>query len=353
MAKDYYNILGVEKNASKDDLKKAFHKLAHKYHPDKKGGDEAKFKEVNEAYQVLSDDAKRANYDATGSAEGNPFQGGYGQGGGFGGGGFQADFDFGNMNDIFSDFFGGGRPRQQERRGRDISTELRIPFEEAVFGVEHKIIINKISTCDICHGHGAKPGTKMKKCATCNGQGKVQRVQKSFLGSYASIENCPECGGTGNIPEEKCPNCKGTGVFKKDQEITVKIPAGINNGESLRLAGMGEAISRGTPGDLYIKMHVSPHPLFKRQGNDLVMDLSIKLTDALLGAEYPIKTLDGTITLRIPEGVTHGEILRIRGKGVPARGGRGDILVTIKVQIPKKLSRSAKESIEMLKKEGL
>jgi molecular chaperone DnaJ len=353
MAKDYYNILGVEKGASKDDLKKAFHKLAHKYHPDKKGGDEAKFKEVNEAYQVLSDDQKRSNYDQFGS-EGNPFQGGQ-QGGGFGGfsqGGFQGDFD---INDIFSEFFGGrGGQQQAERRGRDISTEIRISFEESVFGVSKRILINKTSACDVCHGTGGKPGTKMKTCATCNGQGQVQEMRKSMFGSFASVRECPTCHGAGKIPEEKCTHCKGTGVHKKDAEIEVMIPAGIRNGETLRLTGVGEAIAHGTAGDLYIKIGVASHPLFKRAGSDLTMDLSIKLSDALLGADYPIKTLDGDITLHIPEGITHGEVLRIRGKGVPEnKHKRGDILVTIHIVMPKKLSRSAKEAIETLKKEGI
>jgi molecular chaperone DnaJ len=355
MAKDYYNILGVEKGASKDDLKKAFHKLAHKYHPDKKGGDEAKFKEVNEAYQVLSDEQKRSNYDTTGSAEGNPFGGGYGQqGGGFGGfsqGGFQGDFD---INDIFSEFFGGGgRQQQAERRGRDISTEIHVTFEESVFGVTKRILINKMSACDICHGSGAKPGTKMKTCATCNGQGQVQEMKKSMFGSFASVRECPTCHGEGKIPEEKCTACRGAGVMKKNAEIEVAIPAGIRNGETLRLSGGGEAVAHGVAGDLYIRITVATHPIFKRAGFDLTMDLMIKLSDALLGAEYPIKTLDGDITLHIPEGITHGEVLRIRGKGVSNGRSRGDILVTVHIAMPKKLSRSAKEAIEMLKKEGL
>lgn len=354
--KDYYQILGVEKGASKDDLKKAFRKLAHQYHPDKKGGDEAKFKEVNEAYQVLSDDKKRANYDQFGSAEGfNPGAGGYGgqQGGS---GGFQGDFDFGNINDIFSEFFtggGGGQRGGAERRGRDISTEITITFEESVFGVDRRISINKTSACDICKGSGAKPGSKMKQCSTCRGQGQVQVVQKSFLGSFASIRTCEDCMGAGSIPEEKCTHCKGSGVHKKDQEITVTIPAGIQNGETLRVAGMGEAISKGTAGDLYIKIRVPGHPVFKRAGSDLIMDLPIKLTDALLGAEYPIKTLDGTITLTIPEGITHGEVLRIRGKGVPHGSRRGDILVTVRIDMSRKLSKAAKNAVEQLREEGI
>lgn len=352
MAKDYYQILGVDKSASQDDLKKAFRKLAHQYHPDKKGGDEAKFKEVNEAYQVLSDEKKRANYDRTGSADGNPF----GQGGGHGGfqGGFQqGDFDFGNINDIFSDFFGGGGQREEVRRGRDVQTEIAITFEESVFGAEKRIRLHKTASCATCKGSGAKPGTKMKQCSTCKGQGKVQYVQKSFLGSFATVRTCTDCGGSGSIPEEKCHDCKGTGVQKRDQEITVTIPAGIEHGQTLRLTGMGEAISKGQAGDLYILVRVAKHATFERAGANLVMDLPIKLSDALLGAEYPIETLDGKIMLTIPEGITHGEILRIKGKGIPIRSNRGDILVTIRIIIPKKLSKEAKKAVEKLQEEGL
>lgn len=355
MAKDYYQILGVEKNASQEDLKKAFRKLAHQYHPDKKGGDEAKFKEVNEAYQVLSDEKKRANYDQFGSAEG-PMGGAQGGYGGFQGG-FQGDFDFGNINDIFSEFFGGGggfgRARQETQRGRDISTEIGVTFEESVFGVKRRILINKMSACEVCHGSGAKPGAKMKKCATCNGQGQVQEIRKSMFGSFASLRQCSACHGKGSIPEEKCLHCKGSGVYKKNTEIEVSIPAGINNGEMLRLSGMGEAVSGGVSGDLYIKVLVTPHQIFRRAGNDLAMELPIRLTDALLGAEYPIRTLDGMIALKIPEGVTHGEILRIRGKGVPSGGRRGDILVTVRIQFPKKLSKTSRAMIEKLKEEGM
>lgn len=353
MSKDYYKILGVEKNASQEDLKKAFRKLAHQYHPDKKGGDEAKFKEVNEAYQVLSDASKRANYDRTGSADGNPF----GQGGGYGGfqGGFQqGDFgDFGNINDIFSDFFGGGGQREQVRRGRDVQTEITISFEESVFGAEKRIRLHKTASCATCKGLGAKPGTKMKQCSTCKGQGKVQHIQKSFLGSFATVRTCADCGGSGSIPEERCTHCKGSGVEKRDQEITVTVPAGIEHGQTLRLPGMGEAISKGQAGDLYILVRVAAHPTFTRAGTNLLMDLPIKLSDALLGAEYDIKTLDGMIALKIPEGIIHGEVLRIKGKGVAGGSRRGDILVTVKIQFPKKLTRDQRAMIEKLKEEGI
>ena len=316
MNKDYYKILGVEKNASKDEIKKAFYKLAHKYHPDKKEGNEAKFKEVNEAYQVLSDDGKRSKYDQFGSGfenMGGASSGGYGdprQGfGGFGFGGFEngeAGFDFGNLNDIFSDFFGGGMGggRRETRRGRDISTEIQISFSEAVFGTSRKILITKTSTCGICGGSGAKPGSKTETCKYCNGQGHIREAKRTILGTISSTKLCEECLGSGTVPKEKCENCKGKGILRKEEEISINVPAGIRDGEMIRMAGMGEAISKGTAGDLYIKINVTPHPIFKREGNDLTMNLDLKLTDALLGAEYPIKTLDGDITVKIPEGVS-------------------------------------------------
>ncbi|MCU0660669.1 MAG: molecular chaperone DnaJ [Candidatus Pacebacteria bacterium] len=358
MTKDYYKTLGVDKSASQEDLKKAFRKLAHQYHPDKKGGDEAKFKEVNEAYQVLSDEKKRANYDRFGSADG-PTGGGFGGGQNYGGfqGGFQGDFDFGNINDIFSEFFGDNRGfnggGEAKPRGRDLSTEIKITFEESVFGVKKRIAVNKMATCNTCQGSGAKAGTALKQCPTCGGRGKIQEMRNSMFGSFASVRQCPTCHGVGKIPEEKCTHCKGSGVHKKEVEFEISVPAGINNDETLRLSGGGEAVAHGIAGDLYIKISVTPHSTFKRVGNDLVMDIQIKLSDALLGAEYNIKTLDGTIALKIPEGVTHGEILRIRGKGVPTRNGRGDMLVTVKIVMPKKLSKSAKHVVEELKKEGL
>ena len=296
MNKDYYATLGVNKGASKDEIKKAFYKLAHKYHPDKKEGNEAKFKQVNEAYQVLSDDAKRSKYDQYGSAYENINQG-YGtksQGGfdGFEGfdfsGGFQnsgADFDFGNLNDIFSDFFGGGMGggRREARRGRDISTEVQISFADSVFGTDRKILITKTSNCLVCHGSGAKEGTKIETCKHCNGQGKLREAKRTILGTISSTKICESCLGTGEVPKELCDKCKGKGVLRREEEISIIIPAGIRDGEMIRMSGMGEAISKGTAGDLYIKINVVPHSIFKRDGNDLVMSLNLRLSDALLG----------------------------------------------------------------------
>lgn len=367
MSKDYYETLGVNKSASKEDIKKAFYKLAHKYHPDKKEGNEAKFKQINEAYQVLSDDGKRAKYDQYGSGFENMGQGNYGgqQQGGFGGfdfsgaGGFgngNADFDFGNLNDIFSDFFGGGMGggRKEVRRGRDISTEVQISFSDSIFGTNRKILITKTSSCLSCHGSGAKTGSGMVTCKTCNGQGHVRESKRTIFGNIANTKICEVCLGTGEVPREICETCKGKGVLRREEEVSIAIPAGIRDGEMVRMTGYGEAVSKGTTGDLYIKINVAPHPIFKRDGHDLVMSLNLKLSDALLGTKYPIETLDGQIEVTIPEGVAINEILRVRGKGVPVgKSKRGDLLIKLNIKLPAKISRSSRALIEELKKEGI
>lgn len=363
MAKDYYETLGVNKGASKDEIKKAFYKLAHKYHPDKKEGNEAKFKQVNEAYQVLSDDAKRSKYDQYGAGFENMGQqrGGFsGQAGGFEGfdfSGFQqggrSDFDFGNLNDIFSDFFGGGG-RREMRRGRDISTEVQISFSDSIFGTNRKILITKVSNCLTCHGSGAKAGSGVITCKTCNGQGQIRESKRTIFGNIASTKICEVCAGSGEVPKEICETCKGKGVLRREEEVSIVVPAGIRDGEMIRMTGYGEAVSKGTTGDLYIKINVAPHAVFRRDGNDLVMNLNLKLSDALLGAEYPIQTLDGEIKVTIPEGVAINEILRVRGKGVPVgKNKRGDLLIKLNIKLPSKISRKARGLIEELKKEGI
>lgn len=362
MKKDYYEILGVDKGANSEEIKKAFRKLAHKYHPDKGGGDAGKFKEASEAYSILSDEKKRAEYDTYGKAGNN--NGGYqgGQGGeGFGGfdfsgfagqagqGGFQ-DFDLG---DIFGDFFGGGR-RQQAKRGRDISIDLAISFSDSVFGVERKILITKTSVCSDCKGSGAKVGSDSITCNECNGKGRIHETKRSVFGTFSTQKECANCHGAGKIPREKCHKCRGAGVARNEEEIVVKIPAGVDDGEMVRLGGAGEAVRGGTAGDLYIKLHVDKHPTFRKEGSSLLMDLNIKLTQAILGGEVNVKTLDGDLILKIPEGVSHGEILRVRGKGAPTgRNSRGDIMIKVNIQIPTKLSKSAKKLVEELKKEGV
>jgi molecular chaperone DnaJ len=356
MAKDYYETLGVSKSASKDEIKKAFHKMAHKYHPDKNKGDDSKFKEVNEAYQTLSDDQKRSQYDRFGSAGPQGFN--PGQGGGFGGFDFSGqggmEFDMGDLGDIFGDFFGGGMGRKQARRGRDISTEIDLTFEESIFGVTRTILLTKQSVCDICKGTGGKPGTKMDTCKTCNGNGQVREMKRSILGTFETRKTCDTCHGQGKIPSEKCTECRGNGVLNKQQEIEIKVPAGINSGEMIRMTGMGEAVQGGTAGDLYIKINVRSHATFKRDGLNLTLDLPIKLTDALLGMTYNLKTLEGNmVEVKIPEGINHGDLLRVKGKGVPSNRGRGDIILRIQVQMPKKISKTSKELIQKLKEEGI
>lgn len=366
MAKDYYESLGVTKTATKDEIKKAFYKLAAKYHPDKKGGDEKKFKEVNEAYQTLSDDKKRREYDTYGQT----FNGAGAQqgGGGFGGfGGFNAsdfggaEFDMSDLGDIFGDVFGGAfgggfGGGQRTRRGRDISLEITLPFEEAVFGTERNILLSKVGTCKTCTGSGAAVGSKTKVCTTCNGQGKVHDTKRTFMGTIQTVKNCDVCHSTGKVPEEKCHDCRGAGVHSMKEDVHVVIPAGISNGEMIRLSQMGEAVTGGTPGDLYIKVSITTNKIWKREGHDLVMTHSVKLTDALLGRKQSIDGLDGPIQIDIPAGVSPHEVLRIKGRGVPHvhdKGRRGDLLIKLDIQLPKKLSKNAMRLIEELKEEGL
>ncbi|MCR4333828.1 MAG: molecular chaperone DnaJ [Patescibacteria group bacterium] len=362
--KDYYNVLGVEKSASKDDIKKAFRKLAHKYHPDKGGTDEAKFKEITEAYSILSDDKKRREYDtygqafagSTGSRQAggqNPF-GGFDFSQGFGQGG--VDFDFG---DIFGDIFTGGRGQHRTPRGRDISIDLEIPFKDAVFGTSRTVLIAKVSTCAHCKGNGAKPGTELETCTTCNGSGKIHETRNSILGQFSSVRVCNICEGTGKIPQEKCPECKGHGTRRKEEEIKINVPAGIDNGEMMRLSGQGEAIKNlaghaGVAGDLYVKLHVKPHAVFRRDGANLVMDLPVKLTDSLLGTTVSVESLEGkTLEVKIPPMKRAEELLRVAGRGVPFEGSRGDLIIRLEVALPHKLSSKARKTVEDLKSEGL
>lgn len=354
MSKDYYNVLGVDKSASKDEIKKAFHKMAHKYHPDKSTGDEAKFKEVNEAYQTLSDDQKRAQYDQFGSS-GPQMGGGYDAGGfggfdfnGFGQGGFEFD-----MGDMFGDLFGGGRKARQQR-GADLQTSISIDFKDAIFGVERELHIKKPSTCTTCKGDGAKPGTNLETCSQCNGKGQVRNIQRTILGSIATTQMCDKCHGVGKIPKEPCITCHGKGVVNESRTIKLNVPAGIQNGETLRLAGMGEAITGGASGDLYVHVSVASHKTIQRIQNDLVTTLPIKLTDALLGATYAVETLDGTEQISIPTGTRVGDTITLKHKGVPTSSSkRGNFVIKLDIKLPEKLSKHAKEVIEELKKEGI
>ena len=348
--KDYYQILGVSKNASEEDIKKAFRTLAHKYHPDKQGGDANKFKEVSEAYSILSDKKRRAEYDSGGasfSGNANPFQGA-----GFG------NFDFSQFEDVFGEFgfgdvfgdvFGAGN-----RRGRDISIAVEIPFEDSVFGTERRVLIQKTSLCGTCSGSGGKKGSEIITCKTCNGKGRIRESRRSFFGTISAARSCETCGGTGTLAKELCASCRGKGVLRKEEEIRVVVPPGIENGEIIRLSGQGETAQKGLAGDLYVKIQVRSHKSMRKDGVNLATEMSIKLTDALLGISREIETLDGKITVSVPSGVADGEILRVRGKGIPYdKGKRGDLMVRVSVSMPRKLSRRARELVEKLKEEDI
>lgn len=358
---DYYNVLGVSKNASKEEIKKAFRKLAHKHHPDKSGGNDADFKKVNEAYQVLSDDKKRAEYDrygkvfSDGAGAGAGAQGGAWDFGGFSAGGQGQSFD-GDLGDIFGDLFnfGGAQSGNRRRRGRDISIDIELTFEESIFGTVRKVLLSKLSPCEKCGGEGKEQGSKMKTCTFCNGEGRLRETKQSFFGTFASVRECEKCFGKGKIPEKMCPDCKGKGITNRSEEISISIPSGIQNGEMIKLTGQGEAIPHGMAGDLYVKIHVATSKQFRREGNNLLMDLDIKFSEAILGSKKEINTLDGAVHIKIPKGIDSGEILRIRGKGVPMGGNRrGDLLIKIIVKTPKNLSKNAKSLIANLQEEGI
>lgn len=349
--RDYYEVLGIKRDASKEDVKKAFRKLAAAYHPDKKTGDEAKFKEISEAYAVLGDEKKRAEYDAYGHAFAN--RGTQGFGGFNWGGANNVEFDMSDIFENFSEMFGGFGGRRAAR-GSDISIEINLSFKEAVFGAERKVLITKNNACETCAGTGAKPGTEMVTCGTCNGNGKVRETRQSIMGSFTTVRACSTCHGRGTVPKEVCTTCDGAGILRSQHEIAIKIPAGIENGEVIRMTGQGEAIRDGASGDLYVKIHVEPDKNIARNGTTLERTLPVKLTDALLGGTYAVETLDGTVSINVPAGIRHGELLRIQNKGVPGRNGkRGDFMVRIRVEMPKKLSREARTMIEKLREEGI
>jgi molecular chaperone DnaJ len=354
--KDYYQVLGIDRSASEDEIKKAFRTLAQKYHPDKKGGDEAKFKEVSEAYSVLGDKKRRAEYDAYGKT----FAGGQGGFGGFDFSNFQnmngQQFEF-DLGDIFGEFFGGGGSPfggAAARRGRDISIDIELPFRDAIFGTERKVLIAKVGTCQTCNGSGAKQGSKLSTCTTCNGKGDIRETRNTVFGAISTSRVCPRCHGKGEVPDVPCPTCRGEGVARQQEEIEITVPAGVADGEMIRMPGRGEAAPGAAAGDLYVKLHVKADPAFTREGNHLITALPIKLTDALLGGEYRVRTLDGDTSIKVPAGITHGETIRVRGEGVPyGRSSRGDLIVRIDIQFPKKLSAKARELIERLRSEGL
>lgn len=343
MAKrDYYEVLGVSKNATAEEIKKAYRKLARQHHPDanpnNKEEAEAKFKEISEAYVVLSDPEKRAGYDRFGHAGAD----------GQGFGGFEGFGDFGGLGDIFEMFFGGGggRRRGGPERGNDIRADLELNLKEAAFGLEREIKVPRTETCGTCGGNGSAPGSKPKTCLACAGSGQVQFAQSTPFGRIVQSRTCDRCRGTGQIVEKPCPTCRGEGHLRKTRSIKVKVPPGVDNGSRLRLSGEGEAGVKGGPnGDLYVYIHVKPHRVFKREGDDLICELPLSFTQAALGDELEVPTLEGNEKLKIPEATQSGTVFRIRGKGVPHVNGygRGDQHVVVKVVTPNKLTEKQKE----------
>jgi molecular chaperone DnaJ len=371
MASNYYELLGVSKGATDDEIKKAYRKMAHKYHPDKSGGDEAKFKEVNQAYQVLSDKSKRQQYDQFGQTfEGGSGSTGGGQGfggqgfGGFDFSGFQGfggqdgGFEFGGegFEDIFSNIFGGSTKARRRAHGADIQVDVEITFAEMVSGTEKEISLYKSVLCDRCDGTGGESRVAMKTCPTCKGAGRVQTMRRSLFGSFSQVSECPECHGDGKIFEKKCSKCGGDGRVKEEQKIQLDIPAGISDGQTMSMQGQGEAGEKGArAGDLYINVHVLPHKKFKRKGQDILSTEFVPFSVATLGGKIEIETISGSLILKIPSGTASGEIFRIKDAGVPELRGRGigNHLVTVVVAVPKSLSHEQKNLLEQLKNQGI
>jgi molecular chaperone DnaJ len=354
--RDYYEVLGVEKSASDDEIKKAFRRKAIDLHPDR-GGDEEKFKEVNEAYEVLKDAQKRQRYDQFGHAgvggaggRGNPFEGFN-----FGGQGHSVNFDFddlGGFGDLFGSFFGGGgQKKKRPERGRDIEMEMVLDFEEAIFGVETEVKLNLHDVCEHCKGSTVEPGHDLATCDVCKGSGQEVRVAQTIFGNIQQAVTCQKCRGKGKIPEVKCSVCNATGTVRKDKNITVKIPAGIDDGATIRLSGYGEATANGNKGDLYVHVRVKPHKEFTREGELVLSKVHVDMVDAALGSEIEVQTVDGAVRMKVPAGTQTGTDFKLSGHGVPyLRGeGRGSHIVTIIVDTPVKLSKEQKELLEQFK----
>ena len=368
--KDYYEILGVNKNATDEELKKAYRKLAKKYHPDanpdNKKEAEAKFKEVNEAYETLSNPQKRQMYDQFGTAD--PSQGFGGAGGPFGGGrytystgGFDGFSDFSDLGDIFSSFFGGGfgggktsRANNGPKKGADIQYNLEISFEEAYLGTERYVNITRHEICNICHGEGAKPGTKKQTCSMCGGTGQIKQTQTTLFGQMQTVRPCSNCHGTGEVIPEPCTECKGKGTVRKQVKISVKIPAGIDDSQTIILRGEGEPGEKGGPkGDLYITVHLKRHNIYTRKGQDIFCEVPITFTQATLGAELQIPMVDGSkVAYKIPEGTQTGTKFTIKNKGFKSVNGNyeGNFIFTVLVQVPKRLTKEQRDLLTQLAK---
>lgn len=357
MAKrDYYEILGVGKNASADEIKKAYRRAAIEHHPDR-GGDEEKFKELSEAYDVLKDDQKRKRYDQFGHAgvggnAGNPFGGGYG--------GQNVNFDFGDLGlgDIFSSFFGGGfggqGSHQRQARGRDVEAGVEITFEQAVFGTEAELSLDIEDTCEHCKGTTVEPGYELKNCDQCGGSGQVVTVTRTIFGNIQQASICPKCRGSGKIPEKACSVCRGKGTKAKRQSVNLKIPSGIDDGATIRLREHGEAIANGPKGDLYINIRVKPHKLFTREGDIILSEEHVGMVDAALGAEIEVQTVDGPVRMKVPAGTQSGSDFKLSNHGVVHMKGssRGPHIVTIIVDTPTKLSKKQQQLLEELRSES-
>ncbi len=351
--RDYYEVLGISKSASADEIKKAYRKAAVKYHPDKDGGDETKFKEAGEAYDVLKDGQKRQRYDQFGHAGvggsngggaggGNPFEG-------FGGQGAHFDFGDGGLGDIFGQFFGGGGGRQRgPQRGRDVEVSLQLSFEEAVFGVEEKIELDMDDECSHCHGTTVEPGYELKTCPTCKGAGQVGRVMNTIFGQIQQNVTCETCGGRGKVPEKVCTVCHGKGTERRKRTINLKVPAGIDDGATIRLNGHGEAIGNGEKGDLYVHIRVKAHKRFTREGDIILSEAHVTMIEAALGTEIDVETVDGKIRMKVPAGTQSGTDFKLSNHGVPHMRSdkRGPHIVSLVVDTPTKLTKKQKELLE-------
>ncbi len=359
--RDYYEVLGLKKGAGDDEIKKAFRKMAMKYHPDKNPGDkeaEEKFKEINEAYSVLSDPDKKSKYDRFGFAGVDP-NAGFGGGGAGGFGGFGGAGGFDDIFDMFGGMFGGGFGGGQQRRnngpkkGRDLQKAITITFEEAAFGCKKELEINKYVACPTCKGEGTKPGTSKKTCPKCGGSGQISQMQRTPFGQFQSVTQCDQCGGTGQINETPCEDCKGTGKVRKTVKISVDIPGGVDNESVIPIRGQGEpGVNGGPNGDLYIVISVKPHKVFKRNGSDLYLEIPISFDQAALGAEIIVPTLEGKVSYKVPAGTQPGTTFRLKGKGVrnPRNDRMGDLYVKVNLEVPTKLNHKQKKAIEEMGK---
>ena len=368
MSKDYYKILGVNKDTSKEEIKQAFRKLAHQHHPDK-GGDEKKFKEINEAYSILSNDEKRQQYDQFGSTFDQA---------GFGGAGMSwedifrnyqsqgqnVEFDLGDIfgggsfSDIFSQFFngGGGNRRTRKEHGKDIVVDMEITLEEAFTGIEKEINLKKYIVCKHCKGMGGEPGSGKKKCSECGGNGQIQQTKRTFFGTFSQVMTCPKCFGEGELHERECKECKGAGRISEIETIKIDLPSGVDNEQTMKFPGKGEVAKKGgISGDLYVRIHLKPHKIFIRKRDDIYCDAEIKFSQAVLGDKIDVSILEGDLKLKIPAGTEGGKMFKLSGKGMPRLNsyGRGDQYIRIKIKIPQKLSKKEEELIEKLKAEGL